>query len=350
MDAMACTTGRAHDALTERLRREPYRFQITQAVSLLERSAPPGRRPVGGGEGPSREAVRFRARLSLSAPTAPLESAGPDPDHPGRTVLTAHFTSLAGTSGVLPYPYTEYVLSQNRDGNPALADFLDLFNHRAFSLFYRACKKYRPLLEVKADGEASLASLLLPLMGRRTESQAERHGEETGSTDQVLLAYAGLFVRPQRPAVMLEGLLREASGWPVRVEPFAGRWLALAPADRSRLGGRGDAHALGGGLMLGRRSWDDQGMIRLRVGPLSLEEFRALQPGGGEVAALVALAALYTDNAVDVEVRLVLAAADVPRTRLSRHPGLASRLRRDAWLRTRTPARDTEDLTFRVSP
>ena len=66
-------------------------------------------------------------------------------------------------------------------------------------------------------------------MGRRVESQAERQGEETGSTDQVLLAYAGLFVRPQRPAVMLEGLLREASGWPVRVEPFAGRWLALRP-------------------------------------------------------------------------------------------------------------------------
>ena len=179
---------------------------------------------------------------------------------------------------MLPYPYTEYVLSQKRDGNPAPADFLDLFNHRAFSLFYRACKKYRPLLEVKADGDASLASLLFPLMGRRVESQAERQGEETGSTDQVLLAYAGLFVRPQRPAVMLEGLLREASGWPVRVEPFAGRWLASAPADRSRLGGRGDAHALGGGLMLGRRSWDEQGMIRLRVGPLSLEEFRACSP------------------------------------------------------------------------
>jgi hypothetical protein len=39
MDAMARTTGRARNALTERLRRESFRFEITQAG---ERAPGPG--------------------------------------------------------------------------------------------------------------------------------------------------------------------------------------------------------------------------------------------------------------------------------------------------------------------
>ena len=82
MDAMACTTGRARDALTERLRREPYRFEITQAVSLLERSAPPGRQPVGGGEGPSREAVRSAPALAERPHGPPRERRSRPPTTP----------------------------------------------------------------------------------------------------------------------------------------------------------------------------------------------------------------------------------------------------------------------------
>jgi hypothetical protein len=60
MDAMARTIGRARDALTERLRREPYRFQITQAGERAPRPGAAGSghalwarpRPLGIGDTP----------------------------------------------------------------------------------------------------------------------------------------------------------------------------------------------------------------------------------------------------------------------------------------------------------
>ncbi len=50
---------------------------------------------------------------------------------------------LFGPSGSLPDHYTSLVIQRLRQHDFALRDFLDLFNHRTISLFYRAWEKYR---------------------------------------------------------------------------------------------------------------------------------------------------------------------------------------------------------------
>ena len=107
----------------------------------------PGRVQVGRGGPPHAEAVRFRARISLSFPPSSIyELRKPTSSLPVPVMVQA-FMGLTGPSGVLPRHYTELLYKIEREFRTpekhALRDWFDLFNHRLVSLFYLAWEKYR---------------------------------------------------------------------------------------------------------------------------------------------------------------------------------------------------------------
>lgn len=337
------TPGRRPDApVGQSLFGEPYRYEFFQAVRLLER-LDRSRSPVGRESRPAREAVRFRAARGLAFPPSelvdlrrPTEGAAEPP------TMTVAFLGLTGPMGVLPYCYTELVSDRARAGDHTPSAFLDLFNHRLISLFYRAWEKYRPALAFERGEDDPLSRCLFSLMGLGLEPLRSR----LEFPDGVLLGFAGAFAQRHRPAVMLERLLADRSGMPVSVLQFQGRWLRLDPEDRSRLGSSGRNNALGQTLVLGDRVWDVRSKFRLRLGPLSLDQFREMSPDGREFRSLCQVARLYVDGELDFDVQLVLRGDDVPETRLSGRSGPGSRLGRDAWLRSRPLGRDPDDARF----
>lgn len=344
---MATPGGREGPPLARKLFEEPYRFDFFQAVRLLARMRP-GRDPVGVEGHPGREVVRFRTFQSLAFPPSELhslaEKAGPGgvaaTDAPPE--LTVAFMGLTGPIGVLPPHYTEMLMARRRAGDPTLAAFFDLFNHRMISLFFRAWEKYRPALARERGEEDLLARCLFALMGLGTASLRDRHEFPDGA----LLFHAGTFARRTRPAVSLEAVLRDTFGLEVEVEPFIGRWLALDPADRSSLAREGPNNALGSSMMLGGRFWDVRGTFRLRVGPLTFAQFLAYSPDGAQFRALAQLARLFADGELDFDVKLVLKAEEVPDCRLSAEPGAGARLGRYAWLKSRPLPADAEEAIF----
>src|SRR5690349_3177290 len=121
---------------------EPYRFDFFQAVRLFERIFP-DKKPVGGRALPSEEPVRFRSRISLDFPSSEIQEIREPPDELGLPEMVVNFMGVVGVSGALPTHYTELVLDRIRHRDTAMWSFLDIFTHRAVSMFFRAWAKYR---------------------------------------------------------------------------------------------------------------------------------------------------------------------------------------------------------------
>jgi len=364
-------------AKLERALRDDFTgFQFYQAVRLLGRLRP-SRAPVGGWADPADEVARFAVTTSLGFPACEIQaltlppSADAEPPDAAMSVtgmhttatytvaqataaagqarLTVTFFGLTGPQGVLPQVYSEYAGLRARSKDPTLRDFLDLFNHRAVSLLYRAWERNKFTIAAEAGHEDRLLAHLLDLVGLGTPSQRRR----LPVRDEALAYYAGLFAVRSRPADGLARLVGDYFNVRASVEQFVGEWRRVDAAGQCTLGGDGAAGLLGLGV-LGDVAWDPQARVRLRLGPLTRSQFDAFLPGGAEHATLRALARLYADEQVGVDAQLVLARTAVPPCVLGAVPPPPSveprpgPLGRGTWLATRAPARDPDDAVLRL--
>jgi type VI secretion system protein ImpH len=321
---------------------EAHRFDFFQAVRLLERLYP-HRRPVGRDARPSAEAVRFQSHVSLSFPPSAVRDIGRG-DENGQALMTVAFMGVTGPLGVLPRHYTELIADRLRKKDRTLRDFLDLFNHRLVSLFYRAWEKHRVTIGYEGARTAQqtddrFSGYVFDLFGMGTAGVRNR----LGVPDRALLFYAGLLAQVRRSATTLEGLLQDYFGVPVTVVQFVGQWLRIAPHNRSRLGGRQHNNALGVSAVAGSRSWDQQAKLRIQVGPLTVAQYDELLPSGSAFQPLVQLTRYFIGQEFDFDVQLILRAAEVPRCRLGAKGIGGPRLGWSSWLKTEEFAHDAGD-------
>lgn len=353
---MAAARGRAADALAAILFEEPYRFEFFQAVRLLERLLPE-REPVGrSGGAPSAEVVRFRTHASLVFPASQIHSiagrgaraageedgggAAPDAGD-GQPEMVVNFMGLTGPSGTLPTHYTELLIERagTRHKDTAFWEFLDLFNHRLISLFYRAWEKYRFHVAYERGDRDGLTEYLFDLVGLGTRGLRGRLGAPRD--DEGLLYYAGLVAQRPRSAGALAALLGDSYGVPVAVEQFVGQWLALDEESLTRLGAANSE--LGVSFTAGSRFWDSQSKFRLRFGPLTLREFLFFLPTGAALGAMSKTTRLLVGLEFDFDVELRLRADEVPEWRLGAPSAAGPRLGWTSWLKTKELDGDDPD-------
>jgi type VI secretion system protein ImpH len=367
---MAAANGGEGPPLSEELLREPYRFDFFQAVRLLEflarESALQDPRqpssPVGRDSAPDREAVRFRVLPAQSFPSGAISQVRQPPPHgpegpPSPVDVIVALLGLTGPQGVLPQHYTTLLLRRLREKDFALRDFLDLFNHRIISFFYRAWEKYRlPFAYERSQqraaegggGEDACTRSLYCLVGLGTRGLRGR----LGVADEAFLYYSGHFAHFPRSASALEGVLTDYFEMPVAVEQARGQWLILEEGDRSRLPGPGRPQGTHGqlnrSLIAGARVWDAQSKFRLRAGPLTYAQFRRYLPDGDGLRVLCQLTRAYVGPDLDFDVLLLLAPKEVPSARLSCRDPEVPRLGWNLWVRNRDFHRDVADAVFSV--
>jgi type VI secretion system protein ImpH len=346
---------------------EAYRFDFFQAVRLLESmtreaSAPAGpdrMEPVGGDRLPQQEPVRFRAlashgfpagavsELRASRATADLAAAATPPE------MTVAMLGLTGPAGVLPQHYTTLLIDRIRSKDFTLRDFLDLFNHRSVSLFYRAWEKYRFTIayerrrRLPPDAEEDLFTwCLYCLLGLGTGGLRRRAEFD----DEVLLFYGGHFAHFPRSAVCLEMMLADYFELPVQVGQFYGQWLYLRADDRSLLPSQacpaGQNCRLGADVVIGERVWNVEGKFRVRLGPLRYGEFRRFLPSGDALRPLVQMVRTYAGPTLDFDVQLVLMGGEVPWCRLGGEGDDPGRLGWNTWIRANPYERCVDDGVF----
>lgn len=251
---MSTKSWRKNSSVIEQLLSEPHSFSFFQAVRVLERAtqlegevlSPSGRlldtkNPIATFAPPATEIVRLRANTSFSFPEAEVNSvvrqAGTT--HPSQWVMQVNFMGLTGSSGVLPFHYTELILQRLKQKDETLLHFLDLFNHRILSLFYQAATKYHLPIEYERKklnyrsrkNRDSQTQALLSLIGLGTPGLEER----LNIKDESLIFYGGLLTQQVRTTIGLKQILQDYFDIPVKIQEFIGQWQELIPDIRTKL-------------------------------------------------------------------------------------------------------------------
>ena len=315
-----------------------HRFEFFQAVRVLERLFR-NREPVGTTVHPGREVMRFAAHITHSFPASQIQQVQlPEGNTDPQPKVVVNFMGLAGPLGVMPRQYTDLLLERQYAKDNILRDFLDIFNHRLISLFYRAWEKYRfPVAYERGDD--AFTRYLSNLIGMGTRGLQQR----LALNDQGLLLYAGQFLQRPRSAAALESILRDYFGAPVQVLQFRGHWVKLGEENQTRLGMTNCR--LGKSAILGSRVWDCQSKFRIRLGPLDREGFERFLPGERPNEQLMQLCRFFAGLELDYDVQLVLRASRVPACRLQTAKG-GARLGWSSWLKTREFSQDADDAVL----
>ncbi len=331
---MATASGSAAHALESRLREKPSGLGFFQAVRRLE-CAYGGSSRIGGSDHPKDDPVRFCQTTSLAfAPGSISEFVPADDDHPAR--LFVSFMGLLGSNGPMPLAISEYVYDRiHNHEDTTLARFLDLFNHRMVSLFYRAWANSQLAVSRDKPGEQSYDRYVGSLFGMGMSSFLN----EDCVPDEAKRHYSGRLASRVRNAEGLQSILSDYLGVPARVVQFVGRWMPIPEQYRCRLGERPDSGRLGKTALLGAKTWDCQQKFRIVLGPMKLADYERLLPHTSSFRRLVDWVRNYVGDELLWDAQLILRAADVPRARL----GSYGHLGRTAWLASRAPERDAAD-------
>jgi len=325
---------------------EPWRHDFYQALRAIE--AHHANKPrLGTARKPADEAVRLGQAAEMSFAPASLSAVQIDTPS-GVPRIEVRFFGLFGPNGPMPLHLTEYARErQLHHGDATLVRFADMFHHRLLLLFYRTWAQAQPTVSLDRPAEDRFADHIGSLIGLGTP----KHRGRDAAPDHAKLFFSGHLARQARNAEGLQAMLSAYLRAPVRVESFVGRWLELPEPERTRLGapgaaGRTPTAQLGAGAMLGRTVFDRQHHFRLHVGPLRLESFEALLPGGSALPAVQALLAHYVSLELAWDLHLELARADVPACR----PGRYGRLGWTTWLGRRPDRPASSDAALRLRP
>ncbi len=316
---------------------DAHSFEFFQAVALLQRLRDK-MRPVGEFSSPADEAVRFRVNQRMGFPASEIQKLDVKESVPAE--MTVNFMGLTGPMGVLPYTYNELILERARAKDYSLASFLDIFNHRAISMFYRAWQKFRFPVNYAAGGRDLFSQYLLDLVGLGTAGLRDRQEIE----DEALLHYVSLVAMQARSAEALQQLLTDYFEVPVEIQQFTGAWYGL---DRSTQCMMKDLESpstqVGSGAVVGDAVWDRQGRVRIRIGPLNMERYNDFLPKGSAYAAIRAITRFFSNQCLDFEVQLVLDRSQVPDIQLDLDSKSPARLGWVSWAKTAPLGVDPDD-------
>jgi type VI secretion system protein ImpH len=324
-------------SVEERLRNAPQLFEFFQAVRLLERLLP-DRVEVGKFAPPSSEVARFKANPTLVFPASEIQALTWPAKGP--VEMQVNFMGLIGPEGVLPVVYTVFAVERARSGDSTAVDFFDTFNHRFISLFFQAWEKYRFWIAYERGQRDEFSHHVMDLIGFGTAGLQNRQTVP----DDCLLYYSGLLGQHPRSAVALEQMLSDYFDVPVEVEQFAGGWYSLGESDQCSFEGTDScSEQLGVGAVVGDEVWDQSARVRIKIGPLSLEQYVEFLPTGSAFSPLQELTRFFSNDEVDFEAQLILKREDVPRCELGAEQGIAPQLGWTTWGRTKEMTADVAD-------
>lgn len=302
-----------------------------EAFELMRRLETPESR-FGRAGGPAREPARLGQQIRLGPAACEVAAWSPaQGEAPAR--IAVEITGLFGPEGPMPLNLSRRVLERMSErwfpGDPSpepgtdrtFLEFCNLLQHRMMALYYRAFAESQPAVAADHGGRGRFSDMLAALAGIGLP------GVSRTLDDPILvLRHATTLASEPRSPERLEEILSDLLDAPVRVAEFKPYWQVIPSGLGSRLG---CVHAgLGRGAVLGPRIYQPQSRAEIVIGPLRAGQYRALMGPGRLRDSLRRLLAFVMGEEIGFDLRLVLAAAEIPAPMLGE--GMA--LGRTAWL------------------
>lgn len=311
---MAGSAGEPSDSVgaLRELEAQPTRFTLFAALRLLEAAHADLPRLAE-----SRKAADDPVRLAQPPHLffAPCDVSDFETADRNRPRLKQFSFGMLGPNGALPLHLTEYAHERERQhDDPTLADFINAFQHRLISLFYRAWANADPVTNFDRPHADRFATYIGAFLGTAPESLRGRDGV----LDFAKLSRCGLFAPQARSAEGLEAILTDYFELPISIKSFVGAWLQIPAEAYCRLGGERDYALLGSGATLGKASWQCQHKFEIAIGPLNLAQYSDFLPGSRALRELRALVRFYTNDEWSWQARLLLRDVEVPGVALGR--------------------------------
>lgn len=296
-----------------------YRFcqllEKTGGVADSDRTAADtgtARRPLklGSTASPADDPVRFRPWPGMGFPASELRATEQDDAHPERppTVRTT-FMGLYGVDSPLPSGYPDDI-AQRREGHDALEHFLDIFNHRVMTQFYRIWRKYSYPATFEAGGTDPTSQCLLGLMGMGIPGT----GKHIATPVSRFLALLGIMRQPGRTAEGVQALVRQLTQHTrAVVTPHCPRRVSVAqPAvfsckNPARLDGR---------TIMGSTAVDMNSQLLIALHTDDEQDAQRWLPGGELYADLQVMLRVYLGWRYRARITLTLPTALLPPARL----------------------------------
>lgn len=292
------------------LQEQPEQYSLFGALRRIEQ-AHPDRPRLGKSRKAADDPVRIAQRPHLHF--APTEVAAFRTHETPVPSIEQYGFGVFGPNGALPLHITELAYTRElQAGDPTLGAFINAFQHRFTSLFYRAWADSDPC----ASFDRIDADLFRLYVGALIGIGSPAARDRDCVLDYAKLARAGLFGPQSRSAESLERIIADYFELSVELVPFVGTWLELASEELCRLGGPREHASLGSGTILGSSTWQCQSSFEIVLGPLRIAEFVNFLPGARGLNQLKALVRLYTNEEWSWQVRLLLEPADIPPMRL----------------------------------
>ena len=284
---MGTTSRRKLPDLIEDVFDNAAKYEFVQVIRLLE-AGWYGHGEIGHGLD---KWLRMRPAPEISFPAADIRRC--EFNDNGQVDLQLNFMGLYGVDAPVPH-YISEMVARDDESSTCMRQFLDIFSHRLYALFYLAWKKYRPFVNLDSEHSAYL-DYIIALSGQTLHDR-----------DDVELGFSGPMGTRVRNATTLSGMLTEYMGdIQAKVREFVPRWVKID--SDAYVGGEGRyAMALGDNTILGNEVLDISGKIDIRIGPMEVHEVKKLLPGRPESLALGNLIRRYLDPTIDFDLLLII--------------------------------------------
>ena len=318
-------------------------FEAARTMLLLTKC------PLDGPGGDDNPVLRLRSSATKNFPTGEVQELKRED---GLLKLFTHVIGLHGPTGVLPHHDRDMV--SGGEPNLLMRDFLDIFNSRVITLFFRAWLSNRHDISLEMHrrdiykDEDAFSKALLSLCGLGLPSTRDQRS----FSDDVFAGSVGLLSRPVRSASAIRRCIAAQFGVEVEVVEFIEERIHLPRKIQTRLDRLGTGHnVLGRSAVVGASVPTHRQRFEIRIGPLARREFELLCPFNDRdeqesaipqnimFRRLVDLIRSILGRPLDFDVRLEVQAEAVQPTQLG-----STRLGFDSWVCStpaNQPRRDT---------